>query len=163
MSCVSAAVAPCRPLSPARVRPPCPPPSACRRAPLALLALVRQVHQVAGLVTRHLPTLPLAGRDHYSFLIIENAMLSKPTKVYHVNSMRKAHDSGYAHDVLRWFLTEVQKEERSGSQVELDWTTFVHYTKPQQTNVTDSGLYVLHYMEKIPSAYLRTSQSRSRR
>eukprot|EP00644_Phytophthora_capsici_P014974 jgi/Phyca11/11598/fgenesh1_pm.PHYCAscaffold_76_\ len=54
-------------------------------------------------------------------------MNENPTKVYHVNSLRKAHDSSYAFDVL----------------------TFVHNTKPQQADSVDCGLYLLHYMTTI--------------
>eukprot|EP00644_Phytophthora_capsici_P019695 jgi/Phyca11/53460/gw1.901.1.1 len=56
-------------------------------------------------------------------------MNENPTKVYHVNSLRKAHDSSYAFDVL--------------------YATFVHNTKPQQANSVDCGLYLLHYMTTI--------------
>eukprot|EP00644_Phytophthora_capsici_P017390 jgi/Phyca11/125228/e_gw1.57.299.1 len=56
-------------------------------------------------------------------------MHAGPTKVYHVDSMRKAHNSAYAFDILN--------------------CTFVHATKPQKSNCADCGLYVLHYMDAI--------------
>ncbi|EEY53860.1 uncharacterized protein PITG_07481 [Phytophthora infestans T30-4] len=56
-------------------------------------------------------------------------MHAGPTNVYHVNSMRKAHSSAYAFDVLNF--------------------TYVQATKPQQSNSADCGLYVLHYMNTI--------------
>ncbi|EGZ17812.1 hypothetical protein PHYSODRAFT_500299 [Phytophthora sojae] len=75
--------------------------------------------------------LPVSGRNHYRVLVIENPMHPGPTKVYHVNSVKNAHSSAYAFDVLQW------------------WSTFVHLTKPQQSNCIDCGVYVLHYMDVI--------------
>jgi hypothetical protein len=37
--------------------------------------------------------LPVSGRNHWSFLVIENPMRVGRMKVYHVNSMKKAHSS----------------------------------------------------------------------
>ncbi|EGZ23557.1 hypothetical protein PHYSODRAFT_413203, partial [Phytophthora sojae] len=71
-----------------------------------------------------------------------------PTKVYHVNSMKNAHSSAYAFDVLQWVLSETHKSQAESS-APFEWSTFVHLTKPQQSNCIDCGVYVLHYMDGI--------------
>ncbi|KAF4147845.1 Ulp1 protease family C-terminal catalytic domain-containing protein [Phytophthora infestans] len=92
--------------------------------------------------------LPVSGRNHWSFLIIENFMHAGPTNVYHVNSMRKAHSSAYAFDVLNLFLAKVHRA-KSDTATTFEWSTYVQATKPQQSNSADCGLYVLHYMNTI--------------
>eukprot|EP00644_Phytophthora_capsici_P005224 jgi/Phyca11/96807/e_gw1.1.1778.1 len=75
-------------------------------------------------------------------------MHEDPTKVYHVNSMEKAHDSIYVFDFLNMLLTKMH-QSKSGLNSEYVWSIFTHNTKPQQANGSDCGLYVLHYMAKI--------------
>ncbi|EGZ08198.1 hypothetical protein PHYSODRAFT_526474 [Phytophthora sojae] len=56
-------------------------------------------------------------------------MTAGPTKLYHVNSLRKAHSPAYAFDVLE--------------------CAFAFDTTPQPSNMVDCGIYVLYYMEVI--------------
>ncbi|EGZ06336.1 hypothetical protein PHYSODRAFT_410593, partial [Phytophthora sojae] len=68
-----------------------------------------------------------------------------PPKVYHINSLRRAHSSAYAFDVTKWFLSNLHEKVFDA----FEWKTFVFNTKPQQSNSVDCGLYLLHYMDVI--------------
>ncbi|EGZ25944.1 hypothetical protein PHYSODRAFT_413713, partial [Phytophthora sojae] len=76
----------------------------------------------------------VSGVKHYSILVVENAMRNGPTGMFHVNSLKGAHDCG-------------------------TYTARVFDTKPQQSNCVDCGLYVLHYMEKIGNAILELQET----
>lgn len=81
---------------------------------------------------------PVSGRDHWSFITVENALQSGPTNRYHVNSLKGAHDTGYTFETLKWFL--VQEQKRQASKLPPGYGVF--NTKPPQTNTGDCGLYV---------------------
>ncbi|OWZ12062.1 hypothetical protein PHMEG_00014831 [Phytophthora megakarya] len=88
------------------------------------------------------------GLDHWSFIIVENALQPGPTALYHINSLKGAHYSDYAFDLLKWFL--VQERQRHASELSpFPWEETILTVKPQQSNMVDCGLFVLHYMDKI--------------
>ncbi|KAE9060852.1 hypothetical protein PF007_g30458 [Phytophthora fragariae] len=90
--------------------------------------------------------LPVSGRNHWSFLVLENVMNSEPTKVYHVNSLKNAHSPDYAFDVVNWFLSRLHEKKMLPP---FQWSTFIHNMKPQQSNTLDCGVYALYYMDFI--------------
>eukprot|EP00644_Phytophthora_capsici_P001823 jgi/Phyca11/108010/e_gw1.14.837.1 len=96
------------------------------RSPRKKLRLFNELNALFDWSYQYL-LLPVSGKNHWSFLVIENFTHGGMTTVYHVNSLRKAHSSEYAFDVLK--------------------CTFAINTKPQQTNYSDCGIYVLYYMD----------------
>jgi hypothetical protein len=65
-----------------------------------------------------------------------------------MNSMKKVHSASYVFEVVKWLFNEIPSSQLQSSD-SFEWNTFVHYTKPQQSNCMDCGLYVLHYMDLI--------------
>jgi len=118
------------------------------RLPKKRLRLIHELGEVFDWTSYKYVLLPVSGRNHWSFLVVENPIHADPTKVYHVNSMKSAHSSAYAFDVLQWFLGKIHGTQ-SNLTAEFEWSTFVHYTKPQQTSCSDCGIYVLHYTNLI--------------
>ncbi|KAE8976113.1 hypothetical protein PR001_g25510 [Phytophthora rubi] len=68
--------------------------------------------------------------------------------MFHVNSLKGAHDSAYVFNMMRWHLAKERHKYPDLTPLGT-YTAGVFDTKPQQSNCVDCGLYVLHYMEKI--------------
>ncbi|EGZ26800.1 hypothetical protein PHYSODRAFT_467362 [Phytophthora sojae] len=99
------------------------------RNPRLKLRLFEELAEQFDWSTYRYVLLPVSGRNHWSLVIVENFTTAEPTKLYHVNSLRKAHSSAYAFDVLE--------------------CAFAFDTTPQQSNMVECGIYVLYYMEVI--------------
>jgi hypothetical protein len=65
--------------------------------------------------------LPVSGLNHWSLLVVENPMHAEPMKMYHVNSLRGAHDPSYAFDTVKWFL---DKEREKSALGPCEWSSF---------------------------------------
>ncbi|KAE9162829.1 hypothetical protein PF005_g30698 [Phytophthora fragariae] len=83
----------------------------------------------------------VSGVKHYSLLVVENAMQNGPTGMFHVNSLKGAHDSAYVFNMMRWHLAKERHKYPDLTPLGT-YTAGVFDTKPQQSNCVDCGLSI---------------------
>ncbi|OWZ03538.1 hypothetical protein PHMEG_00024718 [Phytophthora megakarya] len=92
---------------------------------------------------------PLSGRNHSSFLIVEHTSSRQQGKMYHVDSLMGAHSSEYVFVVFKWFFARYVADKTGDPNATLEATTSEFKTKLQQTNFIGCGVYLLYYMGRI--------------
>lgn len=89
--------------------------------------------------------IPVSGRDHWSLLILEQAMNKTKAAIYHVDSVRGRHDSAQIFGMVKQVLAR-QRQKHIGEETPFDCEVHAYMTKPLQSNGFDCGVYMLHYM-----------------